>query len=165
MTSFESAISQTRVVADRTPSSVYVGRAGQGEDGTFGNPCRVGETCPQCKAVHLTPRSTLRCFKEYFEERVATDLKFRLRVLELYGRALWCPGRCTAKTPGECHAVIIAVWLNGQRVCTVCKKPPSRFMQTREGSFLLCATCEPPSAAPTAAPRFKLPPLPPRKGR
>lgn len=74
---------------------VYIGRAGRGFEGYFGNPVRVGYVCSVCTThlqtvVHETPASTLPCFKRYFEHRLATDALFKERVEDLRGRVLGC---------------------------------------------------------------------------
>jgi hypothetical protein len=116
---------RTIVVVDRGPDAVYVGRAGQGEDGDFGNPYKVGERCPRCRLLHATPYSTLGCFALYFKERIDHDSNFRTRVLALAGRKLWCPGRCLVRG-SSCHASIIADWVNVTMgvVATLRKLPP-----------------------------------------
>lgn len=96
------------LVRDRLPTSVYIGRAGRGEDGYFGNPHVVGKLCQRCRRVHVNAASTIPCYRAYFEERVRSDDIFRARVLQLRGRLLWCPGRCT---PGPCHGDVIVEWL------------------------------------------------------
>jgi hypothetical protein len=98
----------TRVVhiADE-PYDVYIGRAGHGQDGTFGNPCVPGQPCPECGATHRGPASTLVCFAQYFLRRVEADPTFRTQVLMLRGKTLGCFCRTSA-----CHASVIATWLN-----------------------------------------------------
>lgn len=86
---------------------VYMGRAGKGHDGYFGNPHR---------RVDGPPGSTLDAFRDYFFERVEEDPEFRARVMALRGKRLgcfcvdkpWLPG-----TPGMffCHAQIIAQFI------------------------------------------------------
>lgn len=128
---------KTIIVVDRGPDATYVGRAGQGEDGYFGNPFRVGERCARCGAHHATPYSTLGCFALYFKARVERDAEFRARVLALAGHKLWCPGRCLVRG-SACHASIIADWVNA----------------TTSPRFKL---------PPLPARKFSLPPLPARK--
>lgn len=98
----------TEVVNMRTDAyDVYIGRAGRGHSGYFGNPVRSGEVCPVCDEIHRAPGRTLPCFTRYFESRVAQDETFRLRVLALYGKKLGCFCK-----PKPCHGDIIARWVN-----------------------------------------------------
>jgi hypothetical protein len=100
----------TRVVNLRKePFDVYIGRAGHGQDGYFGNPYAVNHTCGRCGEFHDKPLTTLFCFKAYFEERVATDPEFRARVLSLKGKTLGCFCK-----PKACHGDLIVEWLNKQ---------------------------------------------------
>ena len=79
---------------------VYIGRAGKGQDGYFGNPFRVGQV----------PREqVLNRFRMYFETRLATDPEFKRRVLGLRGKRLGCFCK-----PADCHGDIIAAWVNAQ---------------------------------------------------
>ena len=78
---------------------VYIGRAGRGQDGYFGNPfvLQVGE-----------PRgSSLEKYRVYFHERLNSDPEFRKRVNELKGKTLGCFCK-----PYPCHGDIIAEYLN-----------------------------------------------------
>ena len=97
---------------------VYVGRAGHGKDGTFGNPHPLGvhSQCMECFIEDFPPvfhdgPGCLAAFRSYFLERVKKDTAFRARVLALRGRALGC--FCVRKDgSGECHAKIIAEWVD-----------------------------------------------------
>ena len=99
----------------KDPYDVYVGRAGHGEDGYFGNPVVVGEKCSICGFTHLYPGATLPCFEKYFLKRIASDAIFKERVFALKGKTLGC--FCAPKggfLPGQaakCHGQIIANWL------------------------------------------------------
>jgi Domain of unknown function (DUF4326) len=77
----------------------YIGRAGRGEDGYFGNPFRMGNEISREDAVQK--------FQEYFTERIEKDSEFRRRVLALKGRRLGCFCK-----PKACHGDVIADWLN-----------------------------------------------------
>jgi len=61
---------------------VYIGRAGRGEDGYFGNPFRIGNGISREDAVQK--------FQKYFTERIEKDSEFRRRVLALKGKRLGC---------------------------------------------------------------------------
>ena len=92
----------------KEPYDVYVGRAGHGEDGPFGNPIRAMEPCSECGKSH-TPRETIPCFEKVFLRRVASDPTFRAKVLALKGKRLGC--FCA---PASCHADVIAAWVDGR---------------------------------------------------
>jgi len=101
----------TRVVNLRRDAyDVYIGRAGRGLNGYFGNPYPVGERCSRCSLRHDTPVSTLPCFTAYFHERIGADAEFRARVLALDGLALGC--FCA---PNRCHGDVYATFLNRPR--------------------------------------------------
>ena len=59
---------------------VYIGRAGKGQDGYFGNPFRLKQD--------MDRGGTLAGFREYFYRRLANDAEYRRRVHELQER-LW----------------------------------------------------------------------------
>ncbi len=87
------------------PYDVYIGRAGHGKEGYFGNPYRVKEVCSRCRRFHRTAGSTLPCYEEYFAERVAADAEFRYKILALKGKRLGC------FCDGECHGRVIIKYL------------------------------------------------------
>lgn len=102
------AVVLTRVVNLRRRSfDIYIGRAGKGTEGYFGNPYAVGRVCQRCGALHDTGASTLPCFEQYFFHRLGTDAEFRIRVRALAGKTLGC--FCA---PNPCHGDIIARWVN-----------------------------------------------------
>lgn len=78
---------------------VYIGRAGKGQDGYFGNP------------IALKPGeergSTIDKFREYFYERIKNDSEFKRRVEELKGKTLGC--FCA---PKACHGDVYVEYLN-----------------------------------------------------
>lgn len=78
---------------------VYIGRAGRGEDGYFGNPFRMGSGISREDAVQK--------FQKYFTERIQKDSEFKRRVLALTGKRLGCFCK-----PKACHGDVIADWLN-----------------------------------------------------
>lgn len=80
----------------RDEYEVYIGRAGKGKDGYFGNPYHTGDR-----------DFILKQFKEYFYSRIKTDRTFAKRVLSLKGKTLGC--FCS---PKRCHGDIIADYLN-----------------------------------------------------
>lgn len=88
-----------------TDGDVYIGRAGNGQDGYFGNPFK------------LTPGadrgSTLEDYEAYARKRIETDATFKMRVFGLYGKRLFCfckPHACHGdvleKLAAELHAVM-----------------------------------------------------------
>lgn len=83
------------------PGSVYIGRAGRGFDGYFGNPIRLRRDTPEER------RRVLNEYVEYFIERVEIDPEFRMRIEGLRGKTLLC--FCA---PKSCHGDIIAAWLD-----------------------------------------------------
>jgi len=96
----------TRVVNLRNSGyDVYIGRAGKGEQGYFGNPHTVGY-CKLCRKTH-DREGAISEYVKYFLERVQTDAEFRRRVLALEGKRLGC--FCA---PLPCHGDIIIRWLD-----------------------------------------------------
>lgn len=97
----------TRVVNIKSdPYDVYIGRAGKGQDGYFGNPYRIGGYCQRCELLLPEAKDAVRCFKHYFLERLRTDHSFKIAVLSLDGKVLGCFCK-----PGPCHGDVIAEWL------------------------------------------------------
>lgn len=105
---------RTRIVVMPSPCAVYIGRAGRGEDGYFGNPYAAGRLCARCQEVHTRGGDTLACYELYLRERLARDPVFRERVAGLRGRELWCPGRCT-QFGRPCHGSILIAYIDGVR--------------------------------------------------
>lgn len=78
------------------PTYVYIGRAGKGQDGYFGNPIEADE-----------PGTTLPAYETYLRQRIIEDAKFRSRVRALTGHKLVC--FCVDKDGnGPCHGKILA---------------------------------------------------------
>jgi len=78
---------------------VYIGRAGQGMDGYFGNPFPLQDWQHR--------GDTIEKYTKYFDNRIKTDPEFKKRILELKGKKLGC--FCH---PLPCHGDVIAAWLN-----------------------------------------------------
>lgn len=78
----------------------YIGRAGHGQDGYFGNPYRLN--------AEMNPGDTLNRYRKYFYDRLKNDPEFKDKVLNLKGKVLGCFCK-----PNECHGYIIAEYLNG----------------------------------------------------
>jgi hypothetical protein len=78
---------------------VYIGRAGKGQDGYFGNPFRL-------RAAEQRG-ATIERYRKYFHNRMETDPEFKCRVHELKGKTLGCFCK-----PYPCHGDVIAEYLN-----------------------------------------------------
>lgn len=91
---------QTTVVnIKHMPYEVYIGRAGRGQDGYFGNPFRL--------AAGKTRGTTLDDYSKYFYNKLNTDPEFKRKIHELKGKVLGCFCK-----PYACHGDIIANYLN-----------------------------------------------------
>lgn len=102
----------TEVVNIRNQSyDVYMGRAGKGFSGYFGNPIKAYSRCARCNQYHDTGESTLGCYSLYFHERLLNDSEFKQRVLSLKGKVLGCFCK-----PRKCHVDIIIDWLDGNQI-------------------------------------------------
>jgi len=90
---------RTRVVNLRKDKyDVYIGRAGRGQDGYFGNPFPLGSQ----------PRgATIEKYRGYFLDRLRTDERFARRVRALKGKTLGCFCK-----PHPCHGDVIAEYLD-----------------------------------------------------
>lgn len=74
------------------PYDVYVGRAGKGEDGYFGNPFTEG-----------TLNERIKKHREYLINRIREDYEFREKVKALSGKTLGCFCK-----PNKCHGDALA---------------------------------------------------------
>lgn len=91
---------KTRVVNIRKEScDVYIGRAGHGKDGYFGNPFRLD--------AEMARGGTLESYRKYFYHRLSTDEEFRGRIGELRGKTLGCFCK-----PNPCHGDVIKEYLD-----------------------------------------------------
>jgi hypothetical protein len=85
---------------ETNPRYVYIGRAGKGHNGEFGNPFKL---------AHGESRgATLDKFRKYFLERIKSDTEFKERVGDLHDKVLVCFCR-----PNLCHGDVIAEFMNG----------------------------------------------------
>ena len=85
---------------------VYIGRAGKGRYGYFGNPFRL--------RASETRGETIERYRKYFYDRLETDPEFKRRVYELKDKVLGCFCK-----PYPCHGDVIAEYLNivsGRRI-------------------------------------------------
>ena len=102
----------TRVVNLRHEAyDVYIGRAGHGQDGYFGNPHDTSELCRACSRVH--PKGggdAIDAYRSYFLVRIEADPEFKSRILSLRGKILGCFCK-TKKGTGLCHGDVIVEWL------------------------------------------------------
>lgn len=97
----------TRVVnIYKEECQVYIGRAGHGQDGYFGNPVKKWQRCYVCKDMHRENGETIPCYRKYFEERMRDDPEFRDQVESLRGKVLGCFCK-----PGPCHGDVIVEYL------------------------------------------------------
>jgi hypothetical protein len=87
-------------INDRQPDDVYIGRAGHGESGYYGNPFPEKEGFSRADSI--------AAFERYFIARVEEDEQFRVRVLELAGKRL----ACFCRPRRACHGDVIAAWVN-----------------------------------------------------
>lgn len=91
---------RTRVVNIRKEAyDAYIGRAGHGMDGYFGNPFRL--------EPGMARGDTLDRYRKYFYHRLGTDEEFRKRIEELLGKTLGCFCK-----PNPCHGDIIKEYLD-----------------------------------------------------
>jgi hypothetical protein len=81
----------------REPYDTYVGRAGKGQLGYFGNPF-----------TGMSRTESIALFRKHFYERLKSDPLFNRRVRSLKGKILGCFCK-----PKACHADIIVEYLNG----------------------------------------------------
>lgn len=92
----------------KTDEEVYIGRAGKGNSGPFGNPVVIGKSCPICNLVHNDRGATLPCYEEYLLSRLATDAQFAEAFWKLKGKTLVCFCK-----PHLCHGDVMAKILDG----------------------------------------------------
>jgi hypothetical protein len=90
----------TKVVNIRNERyDVYIGRAGRGQDGYFGNPFRL-----ECSE---TRGATIDRYRKYFYNRLETDPEFKKRIHALKGKTLGCFCK-----PNACHGDVIKEYLD-----------------------------------------------------
>lgn len=89
----------TVVNLTRDNYDVYIGRAGHGQDGYFGNPFRLSGEDER--------GATISKYKAYFNNRLNTDPEFKERVHALKGKRLGCFCK-----PEACHGDVIAEYVN-----------------------------------------------------
>jgi hypothetical protein len=87
----------------KEPYDIYIGRAGRGQSGYFGNPIPKNKRCPSCDTIHEGGGSTLECYKKYLNQRIEKDEEFKKNVKNLKGKTLGCFCK-----PKPCHGDILA---------------------------------------------------------
>lgn len=85
----------------KEPYDVYIGRAGKGKDGYFGNPFKLTEDTPQER------EAILHKYEFWFYSKIGSDPEFKQRIHSLKGKRLGCFCK-----PKACHGDIIAEYLN-----------------------------------------------------
>lgn len=89
------------------PEYVYIGRAGKGLLGTYGNPHTVGH-CKLCNVIHVQGQA-VKAFEAYFEEKIVADDEFRNNVFKLAGKTLVC--FCKSSPEVACHGDVYVEFL------------------------------------------------------
>lgn len=94
----------TRVVNIKSGEKydVYIGRAGHGKNGYFGNPFPL--------KPNETRQENIEKYKKYFYNRIKTDEAFKQAIFSLKGKVLGCFCK-----PKLCHGDIICDYLNNKR--------------------------------------------------
>lgn len=83
-------------------NGIYIGRAGHGLDGYFGNPFEIGRDGNR--------DAVLVRYRRYLDQRLASgDIEFIRRLHALRGKVLVCFCK-----PLACHGDVIAEYLNGR---------------------------------------------------
>lgn len=90
---------------------VYIGRAGKGKSGYFGNDHPIGY-CPICRTTH-DRTSAIAAFKKDFNARIEEDDEYRKQVLTLKEQRLGCFCKSSSKEV-ECHGDVFKEWLDNQ---------------------------------------------------
>lgn len=86
---------------------VYIGRAGKGLTGEFGNPILLERESDRLKV--------LDAYRTYLEDRISRDEDFRAKVKALSGKTLVCFCRPAGGFKGRvlCHGQILAAYIDG----------------------------------------------------
>lgn len=85
------------------PQYVYIGRAGQGFSGVFGNPFKTIDH--RVKGAYFSREESLRLYSEWLDSRIAYDKDFRKKVKGLYNKTLVCFCK-----PRACHGDYLKLW-------------------------------------------------------
>lgn len=107
----------TRVVnLHREHYDVYIGRAGRGHDGYFGNPFPLAPNASDAER-----KACLDRFREHFLFKIASEPKYAARVFALRGKVLGCFCK-----PRDCHGDIIARYIDAA-TCEECGAPATHI--------------------------------------
>ena len=88
--------------------TVYIGRAGKGMDGYWGNPVKLNAACPVCSGTHEDRGSTLPCYESYLRKRLEASAAFKQSFLALAEDDIL---GCFCK-PDACHGdIMVKVWI------------------------------------------------------
>lgn len=83
----------------------YIGRRGKGQSGYFGNPYRLEDDSDRART------SSIAKFRNYFYNRLKTDIEFKEAIHRLRGLKLGCFCK-----PKACHGDVIAEYLDRKSV-------------------------------------------------
>ena len=78
---------------------IYIGRAGRGQEGYFGNPIRLN--------IGESRGATIEKYRVYFHNRLKNDVEFKTRIHALKGKVLGCFCK-----PSACHGDVIKEYLD-----------------------------------------------------
>ena len=90
------------------PNEVYIGRAGHGHDGYFGNQIKKDDWCMVCGEYHSGSGGTLKCYESTLVERIKNDAEFEEKLKALDGKILVC----FCKHKPSCHGSIMIKHIN-----------------------------------------------------
>jgi len=91
-------------ISSGTDYDVYIGRAGKGLDGYFGNPIARGKECCVCGEKHYDNESIVGCYRKRFYRMIEEDDTFAERISQLKGKRLGCFCK-----PDHCHGDVISL--------------------------------------------------------
>ena len=117
-------VSLHRATAEERNTGVYIGRAGQGRPGRWGNPFRVRRGCTDAERQHAVDRYRGHLWSELRAGRVALP-----ELAALAGRTLLC--FCAAKA---CHGDVLAeaaVWARAHGDRPLPAEPPGWVRRRR----------------------------------
>lgn len=91
---------ETKIInISKEPYDVYIGRAGKGQSGYFGNPFPLTSI--------TTRKKVMEKYRAYFYNRIENDQEFKERILQLKGKVLGCFCK-----PKMCHGDVIKEFLD-----------------------------------------------------